>query len=60
MSNKTTKNTYKELSSNVLASKSWKEKCVIKKAKKKLETRVEQKTIPNWNNVKKKKKAAVR
>ena len=47
MSNKTTKNTYKELSSNVLTSKSWKEKCVIKKEKNKLETRVEQKTTPN-------------
>ena len=31
MSNKTAKNIHKELSSDVLASKSWKEKCVIKK-----------------------------
>ena len=42
MSNKTAKNIRKELSSDVLASKSWKEKCVIKKKKK--ETSVEQKT----------------
>ena len=34
MSNKTAKNIHKELSSNVLASKSWKEKCVIKKKSK--------------------------
>ena len=33
MSNKTAKNIHKELSSDVLASKSWKEKCVIKKKK---------------------------
>ena len=57
MSNKTAKSIHKELSSDVLASKSWKEKCVIKK--KKVRDKCGTENI-NWNNVNKQKKSAIR